>query len=189
MEKSILDDIERPKMVFEKTHQNAQLPKKAHPTDVGWDIFAVEDQIIQPNSSAVVKTGLKLAFLEEGYWIKIESRSGMAFKHDVIAFQGVIDNCVPKGTKIYTKNGDINVEDLIEHCKENHIYSFNEESHDIENDRIKEIWVVDDLTLTEIEMEDGVILKIPDTKKVFTKRGWISAHELNINDEILSYYP
>jgi len=92
MEKSILDDIERPKMVFEKTHQNAQLPKKAHPTDVGWDIFAVEDQTIQPNSSAVVKTGLKLAFLEEGYWIKIESRSGMAFKHDVIAFQGVIDN-------------------------------------------------------------------------------------------------
>ena len=91
MEKSILADIERPKMVFEKTHQNAQLPKKAHPTDVGWDIFAVEDQIIQPNSSAVVKTGLKLAFLEEGYWIKIESRSGMAFKHDVIAFQGVVD--------------------------------------------------------------------------------------------------
>jgi dUTP pyrophosphatase len=92
MEKSILDNMERPKMVFEKTHPNAQLPKKAHPTDVGWDIFAVEDQVIEPKSSAIVKTGLKLAFLEEGYWIKIESRSGMAFNYDVIAFQGVVDN-------------------------------------------------------------------------------------------------
>ena len=109
MNESILANMERPKMVFEKTHQNAQLPKKAHPNDVGWDIFAVEDQVIDAKSSAVVKTGLKLAFLEDGYWIKFESRSGMAFKNQVIAFQGVVDNCVPKGTKIYTKNGDINL--------------------------------------------------------------------------------
>ena len=139
MNESILANMERPKMVFEKTHQNAQLPKKAHSDDAGWDVFAIEDQVVEAKSSAIVKIGLKLAFLEEGYWIKFESRSGMAFNHDVVAFQGVVDNCVPKGTKIYTKNGDINVEDLIEHSEENHIYSFNEESHDLENDRIKPI--------------------------------------------------
>lgn len=91
MNESILSHMERPKMVFEKTHPNAQLPKKAHSDDAGWDVFAIEDQVIEPKSSAIVKIGLKLAFLEEGYWIKFESRSGMAFNHDVVAFQGVVD--------------------------------------------------------------------------------------------------
>ena len=92
MTKSILEEMRQPKMVFEKMHPNAQLPKKAHPNDEGWDLFAVEDQTIEAKGSAVVKVGLKLAFLDDGYWIKVESRSGLAFKSDVFAFQGVIDN-------------------------------------------------------------------------------------------------
>ena len=90
--KSILEEIRQPKMVFEKTHPNAQLPKKASPEDAGWDVFVVEDCIIPAKGSAVVNIGLKLAYLDEGYWIKVESRSGLAFKSDIIAFQGVIDN-------------------------------------------------------------------------------------------------
>lgn len=186
MTKSILEEMRQPKMVFEKIHPNAQLPKKAHPNDEGWDLFAVEDQTIEAKGSAVVKVGLKLAFLDDGYWIKVESRSGLAFKSDVFAFQGIVDNCVPKGTLIYTKNGNIKVEDLIEFEKENHIYSFEEESHKIENDRIKDVWIVEDLFLTEIETENGVILKIPENKKVLTKRGWVSVSDLKLNDEILS---
>lgn len=89
--KSILEDIRQPKIVFEKIHQNAQLPKKAHPKDEGWDLFAIEDQTVDAKSSAIVKVGLKLAYLDDGYWIKVESRSGLAFKHDIVAFQGVID--------------------------------------------------------------------------------------------------
>jgi len=92
MTKSILEEMRQPKMVFEKIHPNAQLPKKAHPNDEGWDLFAVEDQTIEAKGSAIVKVGLKLASLDEGYWIKVESRSGLAFKSDVFAFQGVIDN-------------------------------------------------------------------------------------------------
>lgn len=84
--------MRQPKMVFEKIHPNAQLPKKAHVNDEGWDLFAVEDQTIEAKGSAIVKVGLKLAFLDEGYWIKVESRSGLAFKSDIFAFQGVIDN-------------------------------------------------------------------------------------------------
>jgi dUTP pyrophosphatase len=92
MTKSILEEMRQPKMVFEKIHPNAQLPKKAHPNDEGWDLFAVEDQTIEAKSSAVVKVGLKIAFLDEGYWLKVESRSGLAFNHDIVAFQGVLDN-------------------------------------------------------------------------------------------------
>jgi dUTP pyrophosphatase len=92
MTKSILEEMRQPKMVFEKIHPNAQLPKKAHPNDEGWDLFAVEDQTIEAKSSAVVKVGLKIAFLDEGYWLKVESRSGLAFNHDIVAFQGILDN-------------------------------------------------------------------------------------------------
>lgn len=100
MTKSILEEIRQPKMVFEKIHPNAQLPKKAHSGDEGWDVFAVEDQTIGAKSSIIVDIGLKLAFLDEGYWIKIESRSGLAFKNDIVAFQGIIDNIYRGDLKI-----------------------------------------------------------------------------------------
>jgi dUTP pyrophosphatase len=92
MTNSILEDFRQPKMSFEKIHPEAKLPQKAHPKDEGWDLFATENSIIPSKGSYVFKTGLKLAFLDEGYWLKIESRSGLAFKNDIIAFQGVIDN-------------------------------------------------------------------------------------------------
>lgn len=93
MQESILNKmIRQPKIAFEKTHPNALLPKKAYDKDAGWDLFSVEDSIIPAKGCNNVNIGLKLAFLDEGYWFKIESRSGLAFKHDIIAFQGVIDN-------------------------------------------------------------------------------------------------
>jgi dUTP pyrophosphatase len=91
MMNSLLEQMRQPKMVFEKIHPNAQLPKRAHPNDEGWDLFAVEEQTIEAKSSAIIKVGLKLAFLDDGYWIKVESRSGLAFKSDIVAHQGVID--------------------------------------------------------------------------------------------------
>jgi len=81
-----------PKMLFAKTHEDAILPKKNHKDDAGWDIFAVEDVLIEYNEIKVVPVGLKLAYLEPGYWIKVCSRSGLSFKHGVLAHPGVIDN-------------------------------------------------------------------------------------------------
>lgn len=80
-----------PKMLFEKTHPDAQLPKKNFESDAGWDLFAVEPQFIPGLHTAVVPVGLKLAYLEPGYWIRVESRSGLSFKHSVLAHPGVID--------------------------------------------------------------------------------------------------
>jgi dUTP pyrophosphatase len=39
-----------------------------------------------------VPVGLKLAYLPPGFWIRIESRSGLQFKHGLQAFNGIIDN-------------------------------------------------------------------------------------------------
>jgi len=80
-----------PKMVFEKTHPDAQLPKKNFDSDAGWDLFAVESQFIPGLHTAMVPVGLKLAYLEPGYWIRVESRSGLSFKQNILAHPGVID--------------------------------------------------------------------------------------------------
>ena len=84
--------LKSPSMKFFKTHPGAILPKKNHNDDAGWDLFAVEDITILANSRATVPVGLKLAYLEPGYWVKVCSRSGLSFKHGLLAHPGVIDN-------------------------------------------------------------------------------------------------
>jgi dUTP pyrophosphatase len=80
-----------PTIRFEKTHPDAQLPKKNFPSDSGWDLFAIQNTDIPANGKAVVPVGLKLAYLEDGYWLSVESRSGLSFKNSILAHPGVID--------------------------------------------------------------------------------------------------
>ena len=80
-----------PEILFEKVHEAAQLPKKNHDTDTGWDLFAVEDKTIPAKGRDVVDVGIKVAKIEPGYWIRVSSRSGLSFKHGILAHPGVID--------------------------------------------------------------------------------------------------
>jgi dUTP pyrophosphatase len=81
---------------FVKTHPDAVLPTRNHNCpftgDSGYDITAVEDMVIPARGAAVVPVGLKLAYLPISMWIRIESRSGIQFKHGIQAFNGIIDN-------------------------------------------------------------------------------------------------
>lgn len=81
---------------FLKTHADAVLPKKnnSDPStgDSGYDMTAVEETVIPSRGSAVVPVGLTLAYLSPEFWVRIESRSGLAFKHNITAFNGIIDN-------------------------------------------------------------------------------------------------
>lgn len=81
-----------PVLKFEKTHDLAKLPTKNHESDTGYDVYSVEDRTIPARGSAVVGVGLKFADIPEGYWVKVESRSGLGFKHGVTAHPGIIDN-------------------------------------------------------------------------------------------------
>jgi dUTP pyrophosphatase len=84
------------KVLFYKTHPDAILPERNHKEpltgDSGYDVTAVEDTIIPAKNAAVVPVGLKLAYLPPGFWIRIESRSGLQFKYGLQAFNGIIDN-------------------------------------------------------------------------------------------------
>ena len=85
-----------PVVKFVKTHPDAQLPKANNSEigtgDSGYDLVAVEDVLIKADSSAVVPVGLTLAYIEPGFWFRIEPRSGLGFKHNLQPHLGVIDN-------------------------------------------------------------------------------------------------
>jgi dUTP pyrophosphatase len=81
-----------PTLKFEKTHESAKLPSKNHESDTGYDVYSVEDAVIPARSSKVVGVGLKFAYIPEGYWVKVESRSGLGFKHGISAHPGIIDS-------------------------------------------------------------------------------------------------
>ena len=89
-----------PRVKFIKTHSDAQLPKANNSEigtgDSGYDLVAVEDTVIpwfpRHIGSAVVPVGLTLAYIEEGFWFRIEPRSGLGFKYSLQPHLGVIDN-------------------------------------------------------------------------------------------------
>lgn len=84
--------MEKIKIVFKKTNENALLPTKNHTDDSGWDVYSVEDTIIPARGSKIVDNGLTLAYMTPNYWLKVETRSGLGFKHGLLCHPGIIDN-------------------------------------------------------------------------------------------------
>lgn len=62
-----------------RTSEDAILPKYAHPSDAGADIYALEETVIKPHSTIIVKTGLKVA-IPQGWEIQLRPRSGLSAK-------------------------------------------------------------------------------------------------------------
>ena len=99
-----------PEIRFKKTHPDAVLPaandNSTSTGDSGYDLTAVEDVTIKSMGHAVVPVGLTLAYIEPGYWFRIEPRSGLGFKHSLQPHLGVIDNQYrgDLGVKLYNFN-------------------------------------------------------------------------------------
>lgn len=101
-----------------KTHPDAVLPQANNNQlatgDTGYDLVAVETAYIKSGSSKVIPVGLTLADITPGYWIRIEPRSGLGFKHSLQPHLGVIDNGYrgDLGVKLYNfhESSDIAVE-------------------------------------------------------------------------------
>ena len=122
---------------FLKTHPDARLPEQNNQktdgtADTGYDLYAVENVVIpgvhiesniKSNAggnlkvdsssrykvgSAVVPVGLEVAFIEPGYWFRIEGRSGLGFKYGIQPHFGIIDNQYrgDLGVKLYNLGSD-----------------------------------------------------------------------------------
>ena len=73
-----------------KLNDSATIPTKATHLDAGWDLYSTEQVHIKANQRAIVKTGIAL-HIPDRYVGLIWPRSGMAVKHGIDVFAGVID--------------------------------------------------------------------------------------------------
>lgn len=62
---------------IEKICEDAILPSYAHDGDAGMDLYSVEDVVIEPGQTVLVKTGLKMA-IPVGMEVQIRPRSGIS---------------------------------------------------------------------------------------------------------------
>ena len=70
----------------------------------GNDLTADKDYVLLPRKDTVISTGLHVA-LPNGWYGKIEGRSGLAYKHRIFCFGGVIDSDYRGEIKVLLCNG------------------------------------------------------------------------------------
>lgn len=68
------------KVKFIQDDPNAKLPFKATPRSACDDVYSVENVTIPPGKTVLVSTGLKVAYIPEGFKIEVFDRSGMGAK-------------------------------------------------------------------------------------------------------------
>ena len=76
---------------FAKLNENATTPTKANESDAGFDLYASHGTILEKHTHKLVKTGIAMQ-IPKGYVGLIWPRSGMAYKHGIDVFAGVIDS-------------------------------------------------------------------------------------------------
>lgn len=72
-----------------KLDDGAFVPTRAHDTDAGLDLYAMEDQIVPAKESAIFDTGVHME-IPVGYVGMVKSKSGLNVKHSLTS-EGVID--------------------------------------------------------------------------------------------------
>ena len=151
-----------------KTHDDAVLPqannKEPQTGDSGFDLVSVADVNIPAKSSDVVPVGLTLADITPGYWVRIEPRSGLGFKHNIQPHLGVIDNGY---------RGDLGVK----------VYNFGDKDYSVkQGDKIAQL-VVYELIQPEFEFTDQV------TESARGEKGFgssdLSADMIDIKEQVL----
>ena len=75
---------------FAKLDFGAMLPKRAHATDAGFDLYSPVAMMIPAGGSAIINTGVHVA-IPKGYAGLIVSKSGLNINHGIVS-DGLIDS-------------------------------------------------------------------------------------------------
>ena len=80
------------KLKIKKVDGNAVVPRYAHEGDAGLDLFSIEEKLIEPGNTALVKTGISIQ-LPKNTEAQIRPRSGLALKNGITVLNtpGTID--------------------------------------------------------------------------------------------------
>jgi dUTP pyrophosphatase len=74
--------MEKLKIKVKKLHQDAILPSYAHAGDAGMDVYAVENNILNPGERKLIPTGLSFE-VPVGYEMQVRPKSGLALKNGI----------------------------------------------------------------------------------------------------------
>lgn len=90
-----------------KLDAGALMPTRAHETDAGYDLYALDDAYIRSGSSAVINTGVHMQ-IPAGMYGLVAGRSGLNFNAGIICPQGTIDSGYTGAIKVklYNVSGD-----------------------------------------------------------------------------------
>lgn len=99
---------------FELCHPDAIQPSYAKSGDAGMDIYAIEDTIINPGETKIIKTGIKCA-LPLGYEFEVRPRSGLSVKTPlrIANAPGTIDSGYRDEIGVIVTNIEPKIKDII----------------------------------------------------------------------------
>ena len=83
----------------------ATVPQRGSSAAAGYDLYAVEPVIIQPNTREVIRTGICLE-IPRGFFGQIAPRSGLAVKSGIMTMAGIIDPDYRGEIKVVLYNSD-----------------------------------------------------------------------------------
>ena len=69
----------------------AFMPERGHTEDAGLDLKTPADVVVKAGDSAVIDTGVHCE-IPYGFFGKLESKSGLNVKHNIVSLGGVIDS-------------------------------------------------------------------------------------------------
>jgi len=168
---------------FVKIHPDAVTPKYNYDSDSGFDLHSVEEVTIEPFGRALVPSGLSFD-IKDGYEIQVRTKSGLAINQGLMVLNspGTVD-CFSEDMKILTINGEKTINEL---RLNDVVFSFNEQTLEIEKDVIINIFNTEEQDIIIFETENG-ILEVTPNSDVYTKRGLILAKDIKENDEIIVF--
>ena len=96
-------------MVITCTRVNpiARLPTRGTPGSAGFDLYSCEEEVIPRKKSTIINTGIKFS-ISEGYYGRIQSRSGLSIRHGIEVGAGTIDQDYQGVVMVHLHNfGDV----------------------------------------------------------------------------------
>jgi dUTP pyrophosphatase len=71
--------------------EDSKSPTRNTPTDAGLDLYSSETSLIRGREWKAISAGISMS-IPDGYYARIAPRSGLAYKHGIDVFAGVVDS-------------------------------------------------------------------------------------------------